>query len=243
MTERPGALPTRERRQVTRRRMPKVSLAAVAVGAAAALAACSAPSLPPGVLPTNDVVPASQGPPPHLNPMLVPYTTMVIANPDWTKEPTPATSVQLYAPKGCNAATTNFAMLSATPDAYEVLVGCPMASDINVLWTQVNWSKIIRAGWKPTSRYGTFGSANRAFVQWYAFDTYGDGCWAYIDMFKVNNVLGFTGYCDELEAGVTSLPNIKTAAEQWTGSVVQQITNVEHLKSPATTTTARQVTI
>jgi hypothetical protein len=39
-----------------------VSLVAVLV-AAAALAACSAPSLPSGVLPTNDVVPAGQGAP------------------------------------------------------------------------------------------------------------------------------------------------------------------------------------
>ncbi len=209
--------------------MKKLVRLVVVLGAAAALAACSVPSLPAGVLPTNDVVPAGQGPPPHLNPMLVPFTSMVIANPIWTKEPTPVSSVQIYAPKGCNAATTNYDQASDVPDAYEVLVGCPTTSDINVLWTQINWAKMVSVGWKPTSDYGSYGTASRAFVQFYGYpNDGGNGCWAYMDLFKVNDVLGMTGYCDELTDG--ALPAIKTAAEQWTAAVLHQIATKQPTK-------------
>jgi hypothetical protein len=166
----------------------------------------------------------------------VPYTSMVLANPDWTKEPTPPSSVAIYAPKGCDAATTNFAQLNFVPDAYEVLVGCPKTSDINVLYYQVNWSKLQAAGWKPASGYGSYGTGSRAYVQFYAYpDDGGEGCWAYLDLFKSENVLGFTAYCDQLLSGVTSLPDVKTAAEQWTASALHQITTEQ--AGPAKTVT------
>ena len=205
-----------------------IALLGAAALVAMLAAACSAPSLPSGVLPTNAQVPAGQGAPPNLSPMLVPYTSMVVANPAWSKQATLPDSVAMYAPKGCAAATTNYAVLSDVPDAYEVLIGCPIAGDINVLYSQVNWTKLESAGWHPTANYGSYGKASEAFVQFYAYPgDGGDGCWTYLDMFHVNNVLGVTAYCDEVDKGITSLPQIKTAAEGWTAAVVHQITSVD----------------
>ena len=41
-------------------------------------------------------------------------------------------------------------------------MGCPTAGDINVLYGQVNWSKLQSTGWKPTAGYGHFGTASFA---------------------------------------------------------------------------------
>jgi hypothetical protein len=202
---------------------------AATVGIGATCAAC-APALPPGVLPSNDVVPAGQGAPPALNKYLVPYTSMVIANEMWTKQPVP--SVAIYAPKGCDTATTDYAQLSDVPEAYEVLIGCPTSADINVLYSQVNWVALGTAGWKAVSGYGNFGSASRAFVQFYYYPNLSpEGCWTYMDLFKSQKVLGITGYCDELDDA--PLASIKVSAEQWTAAVLHQIA----LQVPAKTVT------
>jgi hypothetical protein len=152
---------------------------------------------------------------------------MVIANEMWTKQPPP--SVDIYAPKGCAETTTDFAQLSDVPEAFEVLIGCPTSGDINVLYTQVSWTKLTAAGWKPVSGYGSYGSASRAFSQFYYYANESPhGCWTYMDLFKSQNILGITGYCDELDDA--PLPNIKLAAEGWTAAVVHQIASLQQVK-------------
>ena len=206
--------------------MKKLVLAITgAIGIALVCAAC-APPVPPGILPPNLAVPAGQGAPPVLNKYLVPYTAMVAANDLWTKQPLPSGSVGMNVPKGCDEAVTDYAQMSDVPEAYEVLIGCPTSGDINALYSKVNWSKLTTAGWKPVSGYGTYGSGSRAHVQFYAYsDEGGDGCWIYMDLFKSGNILGITGYCDQLDHEGTTLPTIKVAAEQWTAAVVHQITS------------------
>ena len=130
---------------------------------------------------------------------------------------------------------TDYAQLSAVPEAYELLIGCPRASHIDLYYSQVNWSKLLAAGWKPVAAYGTYGTASKAYVKFYMYPGYSpEGCWAYTDLFKQGNVFGVTAYCDQLSDA--TLPQIRTAAEQWTAAVLHQILHAQ-------ATPAKKVTI
>jgi hypothetical protein len=50
-----------------------------------------------------------------------------------------------------------------------------------------------------------------------------------MDLFKSQNILGITGYCDELDDA--PLPNIRLAAEGWTAAVVHQIASLQQVKT------------
>jgi hypothetical protein len=153
--------------------------------------------------------------------MLVPLAQIVAENELWSKEASPDEA--LYAIKGCAEASTNFAQMSIVPDAYEVLLACPNTTDVNQLWGKVGWAALQAAGWK-TSVFPTYGTASRSFVKFYVYPNDSpNGCWAYITLLKVRDVLGVTGYCDELESGVTSLPQIKAGAEHWAQDVVVRV--------------------
>jgi hypothetical protein len=159
---------------------------------------------------------------------------MVQANITWTKQALPST--KLAPPKGCAMRATDYAELSAVPEAYELLIGCPKASDISVYYSQINWSKLVAAGWKYVPTYGTYGTASKAYAKFYVYPGYSpEGCWAYVDLFKQNTVFGITAYCDQTGSGTTQR-EILTSAEQWTAAVLHQILHVQ--KPPA-----KQVTI
>ncbi len=201
-------------------------MAAAGVGLAAICAACAAP-IPPGILPPNDVAPASQGPPPALSKYLVPYAAVEASNDAWTKQSLP--SLPIKAPKGCDRTATDFAQFSDMPEEYELLIGCPTPGDINVFYSQVNWAKMRADGWKPVPGYGSYGSASRAFVQFYN-PPYSASCWTYLDVFKAKKIFGVTGYCDDLLDA--SLPAITKAAEAWTAAVLHQIDHVQNPSKP-----------
>lgn len=205
-----------------RPRLKGALLAATAgISLAALLGACAAP-LPPGLLPPNDVVPPGQGKPPVLSKYLVPYTSMVQADPMWSKQAPP--TVHITPPKGCDMATTDYAQLTV-PEVYEVLIGCPTSGDIKVLYSQVRWGTLTTAGWEQSAGYGSYGEASRAFVQAYTEPGLGT-CWTYLDFFRYQDIFGVSGYCDQTSN--TPLPAIKAAARQWTGAVLHQIQHADN---------------
>lgn len=194
------------------------------------LGACNAPSLPASVWPTDFSVPA--GPTPDVHKMLVPLAQMVSTNMAWSKQPTGPAVLAQYPVKGCAVASTNFAQLSALPDAYEVLVGCPTAADVAKLWSHVNWGDMTAGGWHmATSAYGQYGDRSRPYVKHYVYDAGTESaCWAYIDMFTVRNVFGVTGFCDY---DTQDLAETRGEAQNWTSAVLKRITQVATLQASA----------
>lgn len=169
--------------------------------------------------------------------MLVPYAAMLaltnslsssnpLASSDWQKNPTPPSTLNPYPAKGCAESTTNFSDVGDLPDAYEVLVGCPTAQDIAKLWSDIHWSQVLLASWKPSSAFGSYAQQSKTFVQHYVYDSDGDACWAYLTVFTERNVMGLSGLCD---FDSNPLAETRSEAQAWATLVVERIEFVQRI--------------
>jgi hypothetical protein len=192
------------------------------------VAGCSGPTIPAGVL-APYAAPSGQSGAPNLQPLLIPLAAVPYG---WEKEPTPPSTLTRWKMKGCDARDTNFADVGAVPDVYELLIGCPTTSDINTIWSKLNWPVLTAAHWHKTASYPQYGAGSRSFTLNYTDQTNDFSCTAYGALFHEANVLGIVGYCDD--EGPQGA--IKLGSENWVAQAVARIKASVTKAFPTTTT-------